>query len=215
MSHTDDLIEALASQLQPVQRMPPPSRRALVWLAVTAVVMALIILRFANASMVMQRMSVSRIALECVGSALTAIASILTAFELSVPGHSRGWMWVPVPPLLLWMGASGAGCLQNGLGLHTPYAHHTPGCFLFIVAVSIPLSAALFWMLRRARPIAPLPVASFGALGVAALSATVLEFFHPFDVTWLDLGFHLAAVALIVMSASALRERLLAAGINT
>jgi hypothetical protein len=211
VSHTDDLIETLASELQPVQRMRPPRRRALLWLAVTAVIIALIILRFARLDMVAQRMAVTRVALETLGSALTAIAAVLAAFELSVPGHSPRWIWLPVPPLLLWLGVSGAGCLQNGLGLHAPYAGHTPSCFLFIVMVSIPLGIALFWMLRRARPIAPLPVAGLGALGVAALSATTLEFFHPFDITWLDLAFHLGAVLVVVTAASALRERLLPA----
>jgi hypothetical protein len=211
LSQTDDLIQTLASELRPVRRMHPPSRRAFVWLAFAAIIVALIILRYARLEMVMQRMAVTRVALESLGSALTAITAIFAAFELSVPGHSRRWLWLPLPPLALWLFASGTGCIQNGLGLHSPYAAHTPSCFVFIAVTSIPTSIGLFWMLRRARPIAPLPVAALGALGVAALSATVLEFFHPFDVTWLDLGFHLGAVMVVVALATALRKRLLAA----
>jgi hypothetical protein len=66
-------------------------------------------------------------------------------------------------------------------------------------------------MLRRAYPIAPLPVAALGTLGVAASAATLLQFFHPFDITVLDLGFHLAAVGFIVFLGAALRNPLLAA----
>jgi hypothetical protein len=47
-----------------------------------------------------------------------------------------------------------------------------------------------------------------GGLGVAALSAFVLQFFHPFDVTVMDLATHLAAVALVIGGA-ALAERIL------
>lgn len=190
--------------------MAPPGRRAVAWLASIGVVIVLIVLQFSSHRLIEQRVSVARMTLESLGSALTAVAAIMAAFELSVPGHSPRWNWVPIPPLLLWLGASGAGCLQNGSGLHTPYTQHMPSCFVFIFIVSIPLSAALFWMLRRARPIAPLPVAISGALGVAATSATLLQFFHPFDITWLDLGIHLVAVVAIVTLAVALRDTLLA-----
>ena len=73
----------------------------------------------------------------------------------------------------------------------------------------MPLAVALFWMLRRARPIAPLPVAALGTLGVAATAAFVLEFFHPFDVTVIDLSAHLAAVGLVVLLGMAWRRPLL------
>ena len=39
-------------------------------------------------------------------------------------------------------------------------------------------------------------MASVGALGVAGLAAFILQFFHPFDVTIMDLGTHVAALAL-------------------
>jgi hypothetical protein len=75
----------------------------------------------------------------------------------------------------------------------------------------VPLAAGLFWMLRRARPIAPLPVAVLGTLGVAATSAFILQFFHPFDITAIDLALHLAAVALVILVGTAWRRKLLAA----
>jgi len=38
---------------------------------------------------------------------------------------------------------------------------------------------------------------------VGALAAFALQFFHPFDVTVIDLGVHVIAVALVVSAASA------------
>jgi hypothetical protein len=66
-------------------------------------------------------------------------------------------------------------------------------------------------MLRHARPIAPLTVAVLGTLGVAATAAFILQFFHPFDVTVIDLALHLAAVAIVVSVGTLLRRPLLAA----
>jgi hypothetical protein len=208
---TDDLIESLAAQLQPVRRMSAPPLRALSWLAVVSAIGLVVIVRYANMSVFMHRMQVPRIALECVGSSLTALTAVFAAFELSVPGRSSRWAWLPLLPFLLWLGASGVGCLHNGSGLHeTPGAEGIP-CFIFIAGVSVPLALALFWMLRRARPIAPLPVAIFGTLGVAAAAASLLQFFHPFDITVLDLAFHLAAVGFVILIGTSLRRPLLAA----
>jgi len=210
VTHTDDLIESLAANLSPVRPLRAPLLRTLMWLAIVSAGALLIILRFANLSVFMGRVEVPRVALECLGSLLTAITAIFVAFELSVPGRSMRWVWLPLPPLLLWLAASGVGCLANGLGIRAVQGE-SAHCFIFIAGMSIPLSIGLFWMLRRAHPIAPLPVAIFGTLGVAAASATLLQFFHPFDITVLDLGFHLAAVGFVVFLGAALRRPLLSA----
>src|SRR5271170_7038350 len=72
-------------------------------------------------------------------------------------------------------------------------------CFLWIVAFGIPLALSLFIVLRRSHPIAPGPVGAMAGLGVASLAAFLLQFFHPFDVTFIDLSLHLAAVATVIV----------------
>jgi hypothetical protein len=209
---TDQLIERLAAQLQPVRVLHSPAQRALLWLAFVGAISAALIIAYAQSS-ALQRMASPRVALECLGTALTAITAIVAAFELSVPDRSPRWAWLPLPPFVLWLAASGAGCVRNGLSLHGPdgFAGDSPHCFAFISAASVPLAVLLFGMLRRARPIDPLPVAATGTLGVAATAAFILEFFHPFDVTVIDLALHLAAVGLIVVLGTTLRRPLLAA----
>ncbi len=210
---TDELIESLAARLQPVRRMRAPVLRALSWLAVVgAVAGGFLLLHKGGLNVFMQRVAVPRVAVECVGTGLTAIAAVVAAFELSVPGRSPRWAYLPVPPLLLWLAASGFGCLSNGWSLYGTggIAGESPGCFTFIVLASLPLATGLFWMLRRARPIAPLPVATLGTLGVAATAAFILEFFHPFDVTVIDLTLHLAAIGLVMLIGTLWRRPLLA-----
>jgi hypothetical protein len=204
---TEQLIADLASELEPVRRLRSPVLRALQWLAAVAVLSTLLVWHYANLEVFWHRMASPRVVLECMATALTAITGIIAAFELSVPGRSARWAALPVAPFLLWLAASGLGCLQNGLGSNVGESLH---CFLFIAAVSVPLASSLLWMLRRAHSIAPLPVAVLGALGVAATAAFVLQFFHPFDVTVIDLALHLAAIALVVWALTFFRRPLLA-----
>ena len=208
---TEQVIEQLAAQLEPVKRLRTPSERALIWLALVGCAAALVILRYAHMDTALQRLSIPRITLECTAIGLTAVAAILAAFQISIPDRSARWAWLPLPPFLVWLGASGLGCLRSGLLIHPGGAAlgESSHCFIFIVAVSVPLAALLFAMLRRARPLNPIPVAILGTLGVAASAAFLLEFFHPYDVTAIDLALHLAAVTAVILLGTALRRPLL------
>ena len=208
---TDQIIEDLAAELTPVRVLRPPAVRALLWLAVVGAVSAALIFRFTRWGAILPRLQTPRVALETAATALTAITATIAAFELSMPDRSPRWAWLPVPTLLLWLGASGLGCLSNGLSLHNADGPvgESAHCFVFITGASVPLAIGLFWMLRRARPLDALPVAAVGTLGVAATADFVLQFFHPFDVTVIDLALHLAAIALVVLIGTTLRRPLL------
>jgi hypothetical protein len=213
LKDTDQLIGSLTAELRPVTRLRPPVARALLWLAVVGGLLAFMIVRFANLDMVARRLAEPRVVLEFIGTALTGITAVISAFVLSIPGRSERWAALPLPPLLLWLGASGLGCLKNGMSLHGPegFAGESFSCLVFIAGTSVPLAIGMFWMLRHARPIAPLTVAVLGTLGVAATAAFILQFFHPFDVTVIDLTLHLCAVAIVMAVGTALRKPLLAA----
>jgi hypothetical protein len=211
---TEQLIEELVGGLQPMRRLRPPALRAALWLTAVAVLAALALLGFADWPQVNQRMAVPRIALECAAAGLTGVTGVLAAFIVSIPGHSRRWTALPLPAFALWLAASGAGCLRNGWSLHGPggFIGDSGHCLGFIIGVSVPLSIGLFAVLRRAKPIAPLAVAALGTLGAAALADFILEFFHPFDVTVIDLALHLAGIAVVMLVGIALRRRLLGFG---
>jgi len=197
---TEQLIATLGAGLAPVRPLPPPVVRALLWLGAVALVAAIAIARYANLNVFASRNAEPRMALECAATLLTAVTAVVAAFHLSLPDRTSLWRYAPLPPLALWIVTSGFGCLHTGLGLGPPGARfgESSRCFLFIVLVSLPLTAVLFGVLRRARPLEPLPVALTAALGVAATAAFVLQFFHPFDITVIDLGLHLAAIGVVV-----------------
>jgi hypothetical protein len=207
---TDELIGTLSQGLAPVRPLRPPALRALLWLGAVALLVGAALSRWADFAIIAARTAEPRLALECAATLLTGLTAVLAAFCLSVPDRTSLWRYALLPPLLLWIATSGLGCLQYGSGLGPAGQRlgESSHCFVFIVLVSTPLALLLYAVLRRARPLEPLPVALSAALGVAALAAFVLQFFHPFDTTLIDLAAHLAAVA-VVVAVAGLSRRLL------
>jgi hypothetical protein len=78
---------------------------------------------------------------------------------------------------------------------------------LFIIGLSVPLSAALIVMLRRAYSLAPPLTAAMAGLASAAAAATLLNFFHPFDAALADLAVHAVAVLIVVAAAREVGRR--------
>jgi hypothetical protein len=196
----DELIRGLAAELQPVRRLPPPLFRALAWLAVL-VALAIVLAAFANLDAVWQRISAAPdLWLAVIGSTLTAVLAAVAAFELSLPDAPRAWALLPLPAAMLWVGASGFGCLRVWIApqSHVAVMSEARDCLMFIVFLSVPLSALLLLMLRRAYPLYPGLAATIGGLSVAAAAATLLNFFHPYDAAATDLVVHAVAVALVV-----------------
>ncbi len=131
---------------------------------------------------------------------MTAALAALAAFELSLPDRSRLWVLLPLPGAALWIGASGLGCARNWLVPETHVASwaETRVCLSFIVGVSIPLSVLTALMLRRGHSLTPTLTSIVAGLAVAATAATLLNFFHPYDVALDDLLVHAIAVIIVV-----------------
>lgn len=199
-TRTDELIRSLSQDLAPVRVLAPPGLRAFKWLAAVAAALGIVIALRGHVALFVSRLADPRMAVQCAATLVTGITAVVAAFHLSLPDRPARWRLAPLAPLVLWILTSGAGCLRYGVGLGPPGSRLglSPHCFLFIVGVSIPLAAILFPILRRSRPLEPLAVAVMGSLGVAALAAFVLQFFHEFDTTWIDLAVHGVAVAAVV-----------------
>jgi hypothetical protein len=208
----DQLIRGLAADLRPVRRLRPPLFRALAWFAVL-LALAIGLAAFANLDAAWQRISAAPdLWLAVIGSTLTAILAAIAAFELSLPDAPRAWAALPLPAAVLWVAASGFGCLRVWVApqSHVAVMSEARDCLMFIVFLSVPLSALLFVMLRRACPLYPGLTAAIGGLAVAAAAATLLNFFHPYDAAATDLVVHALAVALVVAANRMLGGRIFA-----
>jgi hypothetical protein len=213
MREAETLIATLADDLAPVRPLRPPLARAFAWLGAAALIVGVAIYLLGDVRQLSARFGGSEglAALEMAAMLLTGTIAVVAAFFAAIPGRSRRWRLAPVVPFAAWLLLSGAGCYRDlvraepsGLALGVSF-----DCLLFIVVVSVVLGAPLLWLLSRARPIEPLPVALLGGLGVAALSAFTLSFFHPFAVTVIDLAFHLLAIGLVMGAAALLNRRAL------
>jgi hypothetical protein len=194
------LILRLTAELAPVRRLPSPPRRAFIWLASVAA-LAFALTAIADRPAVAARLAAAPdMWLSVIGSALTIVLAALAAFELSLPDRSARWALLPLPAVLLWLGASGAGCLRTWLvpGVHPADLNDTKDCIGFIVALSVPLSALLLVMLRRGHTLRPGLTAAVAGFASAAAAATLLVLFHPYDASATDVVVHVAAVALVI-----------------
>jgi hypothetical protein len=207
------LIAALGSDLSPVRRLAPPALRAFGWLALVVVV-AIALAATADDHTIAHRLSaMPDMWLAASGSALTAILAAIAAFQLGLPDRSRAWALLPLPAMALWIAASGVGCMRINTIPDTTLAtlSETRNCLMFIVGLSLPLSVALVFMLRRGFSMQPGLTAAIGGLGCAAAAATLLNFIHPYDVSVADLGVHAFAIAMVVVVNRVLSGRLLTA----
>jgi hypothetical protein len=205
----DPLIQGLAANLAPVRRVAPPLLRTIFWLGAVAIA-TLVLAAFADLRAIEHRLTAAPdMWLAVAGSALTAVLATMAAFQLSVPDGKTIWALVPIPSALLWAGASGLGCLRTWLipGTHDASLGEAKDCFVFIVGLSIPLSAMLILMLRRGYSLWPNLMGVMGGLAVAAASATLLNFFHPFDAAATDLSVHAVAVTVVVFANQLLAYR--------
>jgi hypothetical protein len=201
---TEQVIERLVADARPVRRLRPPMLRAALWLLAVAAIAAGAILLFADLGVMAERLRDPKLQVEMVATLLTGIAAVLAAFHLSLPDRSPAWALLPLPFLALWIASSGYSCWRHWIsfgpgGFELGESAH---CLRFMLAISIPLGLSLVLLLRRALPLTPVRVAAVGGLGIGAIAAFVLQFFHPFDVTFMDLAVHLGSVAVIVAVAS-------------
>jgi hypothetical protein len=203
---TSSLIERLVADGKPVRRLRPPARRAGLWLLTAGAAGVALILLFADLAQFSQRIGESALAVEWTATLVTGVLAVIAAFQLSLPDRSPAWALVPLPALAIWIASSGYSCYRNWItvGASGWQLGQSADCLAFILAVSVPLSVTLLFALYRARPLQPFPAVALGALGVAALAAGGLQFFHPFDVTFPDLAVHLGTVVLVMLGSCAI-----------
>ena len=116
-----------------------------------------------------------------------------------------------MPALVLWLSTIGYGCLTDWVRLDdgSVRAGEALRCFATLLLVSLPLSAAMFVMLRHAARLRPAAVTCVAGLAVAAITSVAMSLLHPLDATVMVLVWNLGAAALIVAIEGAAGARIL------
>ena len=207
----DRLVQALGADLTPVRRLAAPALRVLLWLAIVgAVALALTIVSDVGA-MIRRLMAAPDMWLAAMASMLTAVLAAAAAFQLSLPDRKAAWALLPLPAVLLWIGASGMGCLRAWpvAEAYPMPADQPEHCLIFILGLSLPLSLLLIAMLRRGFSLRPNLTAIIGGLACASAAATLLNFIHPYDAAATDLAVHAFAVAIVILANTLFGGRIL------
>jgi hypothetical protein len=207
----DRLVQALGADLTPVRRLAPPGLRLLMWLTILAAAALALAMASDVGAMIRRLLAAPDMWLAAMGSMLSAVLAAMAAFELSLPDRKAAWALLPLPALLLWIGASGMGCLRAWSVTEAyPMPPDQPEhCLIFILGVSLPLSLLLIVMLRRGFSLRPNLTAIIGGLACASAAATLLNFVHPYDAAATDLAVHAFAVAIVILANTILGGRIL------
>ena len=147
------------------------------------------------------------------GALIAAVVAAYATFQVSVPGRSPRWTWLPLPFLLAWLGGLGLGCLGDAARLG-PAAFALHGevreCALAISLISLPLALGMLLMVRHAGVVRPAASAWLAMLASAALSSAGVGLFHEGETAWMALVWHLGAVALLSLACLACSRPLFA-----
>lgn len=197
MTDTRTLIDQLAIRAQPVQPLASPLRRTLMWAVLAAMVIAVVV---ANYRLQPGALASAPQQLEWLGSVLTALFAAYAVFQISVPGRSPSWAWLPLPAAMLWLSGLGWGCGREFLlSGKASFAFQAASweCAQAITLISIPLGLIMLLMVRHAGVVRPTPTAMLAALSAAAMSAAAVQLVHKGESALMVLVWHMGAVAML------------------
>lgn len=213
MTDTNQLIERLARSAKPVRLLASPLRRAARWVgAVIAVIATLVVVMGPRPGLV-EAMSVPAAAMEWAAAVLTGLLAGYAVFEVSVPGGSTRWAWLPTPALALWLGSIGLGCLGDWMRVGAnafDFDSHGAMCLAMIVMIGVPLALAMLLMVRHAAAARPVETAILASLSTAAFAAAGVSLVHPGDTALMVLLWHVGAVLMLMVMAAVFGRRALA-----
>ena len=211
MTDTQRLIEQLTGRAQPVRPLASPLRRTLWWTLAAGVLIAIASATWGTHQHVLRTLENPGQSLEWFGSVLTGLLAAYAAFQISVPGRSGSWAWLPLPALLLWLGGIGLGCLQDFIELRAgafAFQTHSGECARAMLMMSVPLVLVMAMMVRHAGVIRPGPTLMLAALSAAAFSSAGVSLFHNGETSLMSLVWHGGIVLVLAVASYFSGERL-------
>ncbi|HMR34256.1 MAG TPA: DUF1109 domain-containing protein [Geminicoccaceae bacterium] len=204
------VIDRLVAGCRPVRRLRPPLLRAAAWLAVAVGLVLVVSLLRGFRPNLAEQLARPDALLAFVSALLTGVTAAVATFQVSIPGRARGWAFLPVPALGLWLASLGWGCISDWvrLGPEGLAMGHSFECLGSILTTSLPLGLVLAVMVRHAGYVRPRTTALLGALSVSALASAGVTFFHDLDTALMVLIWHVGPVLAIALASWLFGERL-------
>lgn len=208
-SLSNTLIDDLVGKLTPVKRLPTPLVRALSLIALATVVIALFTVWRGFRSDISERLGEPAYVIAIASAWLTGATGTLAAFNISLPDRSRWWLVVPLPAGILWVWGVGYGCLAHWIAIPAgaPVEAESIACLETLVGTSIPLGIALWFMIRRAKPLRGNLAALLSAGAIAAFADLAHLLLHVVNATVLVLTMNFGVTGIIVLLSTLIGRR--------
>jgi hypothetical protein len=208
---TEALIRELADRATLVRPLARPWTRAAAWLGIAVPSALLVVVMISVHGDWASRLLLPRVVGEEAFALTTGILAAIAAFTSVVPGYDRRVLFLPLVPLVLWLGGLGQGSVRDWLQLTSHgFSIRTEWVCLpaTIMAGAIP-AIAMAVMLRRGAPLTPRLSALLGGLAAAGLGNLGVCVTHHAYGSVLVLVWHVTiVVALTVIVGSAGRHLL-------
>jgi hypothetical protein len=206
---TETLIRELARRTLRVRPLARPWVRAAAWLAIAVPSALLVVVMMSAHGDWVSRLWMPRVLGEEAFALATGILAAVAAFASVVPGHDRKVLFLPLVPLVLWLGGLGQTSVREWLELASDgFSMRTEWVCLpaTVMAGAVP-AIAMAVMLRRGAPLTPRLSALLGGLAAAGLGNLGVCVTHHAYGNVLVLVWHVTiVVALTVMVGSAGRR---------
>ena len=211
MTTTESLIDALVSDARAVRPLWPPAWRVAGWLALAAGVLLVLTWIHGPRPDLARQLGDPGFVIGLGAAAFTGVLGAIAALTASLPDRSRLWLWLPLPAGLVWVSTITWGCLEHWVSMRPGgmQSDVALSCVVILLASSVPLSAALFWMLRATASLRPTGPVMMAGLAVAGLSATVLNLLHAFNASAMILLWNFGAAAIILAGDAAVGQFIL------
>jgi len=206
-----EFIDALVASATPVRRRRPSVLRALLWLLLALVIIALLAVTHGVRSNLLDQLARPTFGLDISGALATGVLAAMAAFMTSLPDRARLWALLPVPALLIWILTISYGCLTDWVSMGPEGARmgEAVRCFATLLLTSAPLSIVMAVMLRNAAIVSAPSAILCGSIAIAAITSTALALLHDLDATVMVLIWTLGAAALISSLGAAFGRKLL------
>jgi hypothetical protein len=200
MAATEQLIQSLSENLQPVKPLRSPGLRAAAWTVFATAVIAVIAAVGGSRADLAHALREAGFLAPLAGSWLTGVTAAYAAFLTSLPDRPRAWAWLPLLPVLLWGTGFAYTCLVNPGDIWASLELlPESACLLTIVLTSACLVIVLVPMLRRVKTLRPQLTAWLGCLAVAAFADTAHLLVHTEQDSLLALTVNLVPALVLVL----------------
>lgn len=203
---TEELIEDLAREVEPVRRLRHPWLRATLWLAGTTVYLWAVVLTMSPPGQLVVGFADLRFTLEQLAAVLIGLTAAAAAFSTVVPGRNSRVLLAPIAAGGLWLAIVVIGCAQDVLRYGTSsIALETDWpCVTAMLMGGVPPAIALVLMLRHGAPLAPRITVALAGLSAAALANVAACLVRVHDSSMTVLLWHGTTLLLLCVTAGVL-----------